>query len=94
MDLKKILNGYPQRSADNIIKMIQPYDMVSFDVFDTLLKRDVESESDVFDLVERKYNSTHDKKIDGLKSFARKLNLKPERRMFQRKSLLTIYIRV
>ena len=53
MDLKKILNGYPQRSADNIIKMIQPYDVVSFDVFDTLLKRDVESESDVFDLVER-----------------------------------------
>lgn len=72
MDLKKILNGYPQRSADNIIKMIQPYDMVSFDVFDTLLKRDVESESDVFDLVERKYNSTHDKKIDGFKEFRKK----------------------
>ncbi len=72
MDLKKILNGYPRRSADNIIKMIQPYDVVSFDVFDTLLKRDVDSESDVFDLVERKYNSTHDKKIDGFKEFRKK----------------------
>ena len=72
MNLKKILNGYPQRSADNIIKMIQPYDVVSFDVFDTLLKRNVESESDVFDLVERKYNSTHDKKIDGFKEFRKK----------------------
>ena len=71
MDLKKILNGYPQKSADNIIKMIQPYDVVSFDVFDTLLKRDVESESDVFDLVERKYNSTHDKKIDKKVSISR-----------------------
>ena len=37
-----------------------------------MLKRDVESESDVFDLVERKYNSTHDKKIDGFKEFRRK----------------------
>ena len=63
MDLKKKLNSYPQRTADEIIKKIQSYDVVSFDIFDTLLKRDVEFETDVFELVERKYNLEHTHEI-------------------------------
>lgn len=68
MDLKKKLNSYPQRTADEIIKKIQSYDVVSFDIFDTLLKRDVEFETDVFELVERKYNLEHTHQIKKFKA--------------------------
>lgn len=88
MDLKKILNNYPQRSADDIIKAIQPYDVVSFDIFDTLIKRDVESETDIFDLIERKYNSKHVEKIKDFKQ----LRLKAESEAREKKAPKEIVI--
>lgn len=42
------------RSVEEIMRCISDYQFVSFDIFDTLLKRDVPSPKDVFTLVERK----------------------------------------
>lgn len=42
-----------------IIDFIQPYPIVSFDIFDTLIKRDVPKPSDLFDLI---YSDQHFKK--------------------------------
>lgn len=41
-------------SVEELIKKVSPYDFVSFDIFDTLLKRDVPSPEDVFSIVEKK----------------------------------------
>lgn len=49
--------------CSNILEKLSHYDIISFDIFDTLIKRNVCSPEDVFVLVERKYNYTHDCKI-------------------------------
>lgn len=57
--VKQIINTYPtinyQKLEDNLMK----HDVVSFDVFDTLLKRNVVKVTDVFDLVEQKWQQLH-----------------------------------
>ncbi len=59
MDIKKrikhIVNSYPRLTANQIIKKISDFDVVSFDIFDTLLKRDVAVETDVFEYIGRMY---------------------------------------
>ncbi len=48
--------------------ILASYRYVSFDIFDTLLKRDVQFPTDVFDIVERDYNCLHEyKNIQGFK---------------------------
>ena len=41
----------------NIMKTIQKYQWISFDVFDTLIKRTVNAPTDIFRLVEKKFNA-------------------------------------
>lgn len=49
-------------------KRLSTYEYVSFDIFDTLLKRDVQQPSDVFELIERTYNLQHpSNKIQGFR---------------------------
>lgn len=67
MDFKETINEYPHLTFNQIIEKISKYKIVSFDIFDTLLKRDVCAEADVFDLVERQYNQEHMEKISGFK---------------------------
>ena len=43
---------------------LKEYDYISFDIFDTLIKRNVSKPSDIFKLVEIKYNSRVENKID------------------------------
>lgn len=50
--------------SKNLIRQIDKYAIVSFDIFDTLLKRDVFSPRDVFDFVEKEYNSKTGQKIE------------------------------
>lgn len=51
-----------------LMKKCQKYDVITFDVFDTLLKRDVMSPTDVFCLIEQEFDQKH-----GIKSgFAEK----------------------
>ena len=48
-------------------KVLDKYKVVSFDMFDTLVSRAVSNPTDVFDLVQLKYNNTHKKQIDSFK---------------------------
>ena len=57
------------RSIDTnkILNRLCKYDYVSFDIFDTIVKRDVASPDEVFSLVEKEYNKTHAVPISGYK---------------------------
>lgn len=63
MEIKEIVNEHPRLSLSKLIDAVKGYNNVSFDIFDTLIKRDVYKEHDVFDLIEKKYNLTHGDKI-------------------------------
>ena len=54
-------------NIEKIKKSLADYKYVSFDIFDTLIKRDVQVPSDVFDIVEREYNQSHVTPIYGFK---------------------------
>ena len=54
--IKKKFNTKNSIDVAGIIKQIDNYDVVSFDIFDTLLKRNVEEPTDIFKYVEKKYN--------------------------------------
>ncbi len=51
--------------VEEIYERAKSYDYISFDIFDTLVKRDVAGPEQVFDLVELRYNREHDCKIVG-----------------------------
>ena len=85
MKIKETINGFPKLSTAKLIDIVKEYDIVSFDIFDTLIKRDVYKEYDVFDLVEKKYNSTYGDNILNFKDIrieaeknARKISDKEE----------------
>lgn len=46
--IKECLKYYPSYTADGIIERIRPFQYVSFDVFDTLIKRKTSDPTDVF----------------------------------------------
>ena len=54
---------------DKIIKKIEKYKYISFDIFDTLIKRNVEKPSDIFSAVnieyEKKYGNNLSRIIKG-----------------------------
>jgi hypothetical protein len=51
-------------------KRLDQYDFISFDIFDTLIKRDVSHPKDVFEIVERCYNaSTQHAPLAGYREF-------------------------
>ena len=54
--IKTKLNTKCSIDTAGIIKQIEGYDIVSFDIFDTLLKRNVKKPTDVFIYMEKKYN--------------------------------------
>lgn len=49
----------PEKTYCALMKKCQKYDAITFDVFDTLLKRDVMSPTEVFCLVEQEFNQKH-----------------------------------
>lgn len=52
------LNTASSIDVASIINQIEKYDIVSFDIFDTLLKRNVKKPTDVFEYIEKKNNKT------------------------------------
>lgn len=52
------LNTASSIDVASIIDQIEKYDIVSFDIFDTLLKRNVAKPTDVFEYIEKKHNIT------------------------------------
>lgn len=53
--LKEKVNTRSSINTEAILKQIENYDVVSFDIFDTLLKRNVKRPEDVFRYIEKKY---------------------------------------
>ena len=53
------LNTASSIDVASIINQIEKYDIVSFDIFDTLLKRNVAKPTDVFEYIEKKHNKTN-----------------------------------
>ena len=51
--IKRRLNSGSRIDSDELYKEIQKYDYVSFDIFDTLVKRNVEEPTDVFAIMEK-----------------------------------------
>lgn len=60
--LEKIMYCLFATKTDKIYKKIEKYDYVSFDIFDTLIKRKTSEPEDVFDIVEKKSNIQNFKK--------------------------------
>lgn len=52
------LNTASSIDVASIINQMEKYDIVSFDIFDTLLKRNVKKPTDVFKYIEKKHNKT------------------------------------
>ena len=52
--VKKKLNSGSRMDSDELYRRIKNYDYVSFDIFDTLVKRNVEEPTDIFSIMEKK----------------------------------------
>ena len=52
---------------NKIYNLIDKFDVISFDIFDTLIKRVVNNPKQIFDIVEKKYNETYSDKIINFK---------------------------
>ena len=68
--MKKLLVNKISNNSDieKICLMFDEYRIVTFDIFDTLVKRNVYSPVDVFQLIEKQYNLEHTIKIKGFAS--------------------------
>ena len=78
----------------NICKMmrkIEKHNIVSFDIFDTLLKRDVFKPTDVFELVQREYSSRTGKKSEFKKNRIAAEKIAREKSKYQEITLDEIY---
>ena len=74
--------------------VILKHDCVSFDIFDTLVKRYVSLPTDVFDIVELRYNSLHgtsNEKIRGFKELRINAELKARKKIIEEVSIDEIY---
>lgn len=67
MNLKQFVNSLPHITVEKIIDKVNKYDVISFDIFDTLIKRDIEKESDVFKLTEKLYNKKYKTQLNGFR---------------------------
>ena len=70
----EVFSSYPRYTANELIKRIAKYKVISFDVFDTLIKRSVAEPHDVFDLTAIRFNESHEKEIDVAQFRANRIN--------------------
>ena len=54
--LKLIMSMVFSKKYSQIYSIIDKYEYVSFDIFDTLVKRNVKNHTDIFDIIEKRYN--------------------------------------
>ena len=64
--IKNILKNLNFTNASDIIEIIKEknYEVISFDIFDTLVNRNVENPQDVFKILESEYSSFYGKKLE------------------------------
>ena len=48
----------------DLMNQVEKFDIISFDIFDTLVKRDCQNPRDIFEIVENKYNSQYKEAIN------------------------------
>jgi len=56
--IKKKMNSGKPIDADALFESIRDFDLISFDIFDTLVKRNVEEPTDIFNIIEKTVGST------------------------------------
>ena len=96
--LRKMLTQLVKVSDIEMIrKEIDTYPVISFDIFDTLLRREVNNPSDIFTLVEQLYNDSSCNSISGFKQMriiaerkARKQSLTEETDLFSIYALIPL----
>lgn len=57
--IKNHLDDYQNINYEKICKVLEKYEFVSFDVFDTLIKRDVSKPTELFEIIEKRENITN-----------------------------------
>ena len=67
--IKRYINSFPNLKSEEIIRRIKPFSVVSFDIFDTLIKRNILGKEEVFNLVEKEYNKQNNQHITGFRRF-------------------------
>lgn len=67
--IKRYINSFPNLRSEEIIRRIKPFSVVSFDIFDTLIKRNILGKEEVFNLVEKEYNKQNNQHITGFRRF-------------------------
>ena len=50
-NIRNIIAGYPKYSSEDLIRRIKDFEYISFDVFDTMIKRNLKCPSDLFQLL-------------------------------------------
>ena len=56
------------KEIKKITKKISRYDNVSFDIFDTLIKRNCEKPDDIFEISQKRYNNISNAKISNFRN--------------------------
>lgn len=76
--IKEKLNSGTPVNVEKLISILKSYEVISFDIFDTLLKRNVNTPIDVFKYVENKINKPGfaEKRIVSEKKLERKISVK------------------
>ena len=57
--IKSIIYKFYTTDYKKVKNIIMDYNYISFDIFDTLIKRNVKNPIDIFDVVEKRYNNPH-----------------------------------
>ncbi|WP_281165274.1 HAD-IA family hydrolase [Liquorilactobacillus sicerae] len=78
--LNIFLDNLGRYDFDKLKKKAENFDVISFDVFDTLIKRDVPRPKDVFKIIEKNYKVTnfYENRVEAERTARRKLNLKKD----------------
>lgn len=62
--IREVCYRYPKYSPEKIISQVEKYEIVSFDIFDTLVKRNLNNPKDIFYLVANKlFNDENEKQL-------------------------------
>lgn len=85
--VRYICDRYPSYSSEKLISKIKNYEVISFDIFDTLIKRNLNSPKDVFKLVADKLFENDSKKE---RFINQRVNAEQKARIFYKQEEVTL----
>lgn len=65
--IKHKIRSLPRFNAEKLLKRIENFEYISFDIFDTLIKRNVPEPQDVFRLVQLRFEKNTGNKLEGFR---------------------------